>query len=1174
MRKIPALSRFLSVFLTVGLGLPQSALALRPAGLEEADQRLKEEVLQALGTSPAGLEEEEETPQKWVEKRLDELEDPAGLVADVAAFEIYHELSRPTDPVRFGELVHHGQRLVEALERNLNHPTKEIYQWVFGRILAFVAQNDRLRPFLQQLTPKVIEEVSPLDEQLLLRVHDLLMKDPMALGREISSRRQREALNQLLNILGILFLRGKDASPFLLQLLADLDSWEKEFSSEQSWRILRWLAVHTTARVPREGLDPFRVFIQAASRDSLYWRARLWALQGAGRVAKSDAKKLARVVQEISRLWEVLPNLLTGENLTRAQAHLKGIARRLSNEGSQAATQWLERMPFPSDFPWHRRGDRFGRFGGTAELEEPDLSLNAAQKALWNLLRNRIHRKTWEQRAAAEARTRKISPGREDFYWEDDVAWLVAEFASDSEVTLFDDSRLGLRIVRSAHTRFHPDFRAEVLFPLFTLDATIRPGYWSQEQVESVIGKGRGPHAFYWKDWPSQIEIVPDPEGNFSLRVWSDLASRFPQEVELLAAIAARLLQVPPYPVLVELLSDDNPYTRNWAMLVLASHPEASDDLLNRLIDFVSPEWNVSLPVKEELLRRIGRRDLVGWPLPLRRKLLDTVEPLLVDTQEKEQRRSVQQGEDSEVGLRLEATRLLAQLTLSDLVISELTFPVWEGVVLHEPNGQVQKEALQVYSRLYTERKRLEKVIVQLTEEADRQQLTPSGLLGRMTLGETGSPSHFERETVVLKSRRLEEGVGMEVSVEPDRWNPVRLAAVIPRLPHLFMQRGEWSAQVPLTYDSTTYKPWILVEAMVDPEGELNLRSSPVAEGELWEVFQAMARLALRVSTLADGGSTAGLEEPSVPGQGKEEDKVWPGRVKFTIRRGQKVQRTLPTGERITFHFDRKGRLMVLQPQGWIHYRGSSLQEGGGWEHTLWKTKVKILPLKRDGRHEEYWKSVTPQGLYLLPVEMVGKLLEGNAPPAEWRVSSPYVFRLVSQNDGPEVDVEILYREPMTEFPNGELTTGLEEGILQPEVFLERFGSRLTPQQWGEIPRGFRGALLLERVSFYTEGPGLTGGLEEIFRKRLPLGAPVAVFQIPLRPGEGFQSPGLILDDKALAEIWANPLNLPVLEVWLADLEALNPEAVIRMALRDFLDPSVKLLGIMVVEGRTLVAFV
>lgn len=150
------------------------------------------------------------------------------------------------------------------------------------------------------------------------------------------------------------------------------------------------------------------------------------------------------------------------------------------------------------------------------------------------------------------------------------------------------------------------------------------------------------------------------------------------------------------------------------------------------------------------------------------------------------------------------------------------------------------------------------------------------------------------------------------------------------------------------------------------------------------------------------------------PAVGLEQDASRPLRVKFLVLPGQKVEATLPTGERVQFYIKERGtnrrRVVIPQPAQYITYRERSLQPGAVWNYTLYKTIHKILPLKRRG-NQGYERRVD-EGVYFFPISLVEKLLEQNAPPEVWRTEAPYVFWERGRNSDGSVEVEMHYREP------------------------------------------------------------------------------------------------------------------------------------------------------------------
>ncbi len=149
-----------------------------------------------------------------------------------------------------------------------------------------------------------------------------------------------------------------------------------------------------------------------------------------------------------------------------------------------------------------------------------------------------------------------------------------------------------------------------------------------------------------------------------------------------------------------------------------------------------------------------------------------------------------------------------------------------------------------------------------------------------------------------------------------------------------------------------------------------------------------------------------------------------PHRIRFTLRPGETVVGQLPTGEKLEIYFrksksNRRERVVMPAPIGWVHYRGRSLRGGAVGGYTLEKTG-KILRIKekevQSGRRDLYEREVDlpSQGVYFLPLQTVRDLFQRQALMREWRVAAPYIFRFVHRLPDGRVEVELQYREPVT----------------------------------------------------------------------------------------------------------------------------------------------------------------
>ena len=152
--------------------------------------------------------------------------------------------------------------------------------------------------------------------------------------------------------------------------------------------------------------------------------------------------------------------------------------------------------------------------------------------------------------------------------------------------------------------------------------------------------------------------------------------------------------------------------------------------------------------------------------------------------------------------------------------------------------------------------------------------------------------------------------------------------------------------------------------------------------------------------------------------------------------------------------------------------------------------------------------------------------------------------------------------------------SGLEE--MTPTRFLERYDPLLTPVQRAWNPVGAKTAWVMplgSPVNLYAQGPAMAAGLEERL-KQVGLGADSArVIQSPLAVGLSYQQPGVFVLDAALGRGMENPLQLVAFTFRVSDLERFHPAALILAALGVRQDPTVKILGMMVVqdvEGQVL----
>ncbi len=155
-------------------------------------------------------------------------------------------------------------------------------------------------------------------------------------------------------------------------------------------------------------------------------------------------------------------------------------------------------------------------------------------------------------------------------------------------------------------------------------------------------------------------------------------------------------------------------------------------------------------------------------------------------------------------------------------------------------------------------------------------------------------------------------------------------------------------------------------------------------------------------------------------------------------------------------------------------------------------------------------------------------------------------------------------------------SAGLED--LQ-RISVEEFLETLTPDQMARIPSGANTVWVREipsSVNVYSQS-SLVSSLERKFGGELPddLRALIRVVAIPLQPSEEYQKPGVIFKDLGMDQTVANPLDLPLMEIWLDDVQRVNPAAVILLALRGYEDAGVKLLGLMTfqdLKGKTYLA--
>jgi hypothetical protein len=170
----------------------------------------------------------------------------------------------------------------------------------------------------------------------------------------------------------------------------------------------------------------------------------------------------------------------------------------------------------------------------------------------------------------------------------------------------------------------------------------------------------------------------------------------------------------------------------------------------------------------------------------------------------------------------------------------------------------------------------------------------------------------------------------------------------------------------------------------------------------------------------------------------------------------------------------------------------------------------------------------------------------------------------------------LLGRAPDPPQAGQEEKAGLEEPR---RISVEEFVEGLTPAQMQKIPSGANTVWVRpipSVVTLYSQS-GLSAGLEQKFQRELPedLRTLIRVVQLPLQPAESYQKPGVIFKDAGMNVPVENPLGLPMLEIWLADVQRVNPAAVILLALRGYEDAGVKLLGVMTyqdAQGQTMLA--
>lgn len=156
----------------------------------------------------------------------------------------------------------------------------------------------------------------------------------------------------------------------------------------------------------------------------------------------------------------------------------------------------------------------------------------------------------------------------------------------------------------------------------------------------------------------------------------------------------------------------------------------------------------------------------------------------------------------------------------------------------------------------------------------------------------------------------------------------------------------------------------------------------------------------------------------------------------------------------------------------------------------------------------------------------------------------------------------------ITDIRDDRIQGGLEE--MQLGEFLERSATSGAPGLLERIPAGAARAWvapLPSQVSLYAQGPAMTAGLEERFRKEQIPGVSVRIFPAPLPAGQRYERPGVVVKDAALEAEIENPQQLLVLTLWLSDLSRLEPAALILAALGGLQDPSVKILGAMIYQN-------
>ncbi|MCM8811483.1 MAG: hypothetical protein NC910_00300 [Candidatus Omnitrophica bacterium] len=176
---------------------------------------------------------------------------------------------------------------------------------------------------------------------------------------------------------------------------------------------------------------------------------------------------------------------------------------------------------------------------------------------------------------------------------------------------------------------------------------------------------------------------------------------------------------------------------------------------------------------------------------------------------------------------------------------------------------------------------------------------------------------------------------------------------------------------------------------------------------------------------------------------------------------------------------------------------------------------------------------------------------------------------------------EVTYGPPLPDQPERLVmpSAGLEGTLPFRAVDAEEFARNLPSRYRDSIPGVFSRVWVVPlpaRVNVYSQEP-LLQGLERDFIGKLPadLAAAVRLVRVPLAPTESYEKPGVIVEDAGLDLSVDNPLNLPVLKLWLADLARINPAAVIMLALGGYQDPNVQLLGLMTyqdAQGQTFLA--